>query len=230
MKIKCIIIEDEPPAQAKLAAFINEVEFLDLKAEFASAINVYQYLQENNIDLIFLDIQLGLLNGLDFLASLPISPKIIITTAYADHAIKSYEYEVIDYLLKPFSFDRFHLAVTKVYNLLTERNDKLNSYIFVRTEHRIEKIEIPSILYIEGMKDYLKIVTSDKYVMTLLSFVKIAEVLPANNFFRVHHSFIISIDKILNIEKDRIKIGDRTIPLSQSKRGAFYKHIGKDLI
>ena len=230
MKIKSIIVEDEPPARQKLSDFIKEIEFLELKQVFSSAVNVFQYLEENNIELIFLDIQLGVLNGLDFLATLTHPPRVIITTAYADYAIKSYDFNVTDYLLKPYSFQRFHQAVTKVYSLIGKEKDVDVDFIFVKTEYRIERIEISSIQYIEGMKDYLKIVMADKSIMSLLSFKKVLDVLPEANFFRVHNSFIVALDKIVNVERDRINIASKLIPISQSKKNEFYERISKRLI
>jgi DNA-binding LytR/AlgR family response regulator len=232
MKLNCIVIEDEPPAQEKLAGFIKEIDFLELKQTFGSAINVSNYIKENSIDLLFLDVQLGIFSGLDFLASLNQSPLVILTTAHADYAIKSYEYNVIDYLLKPYSFQRFHQAVNKAYqfSLGNGEAETETAYIFVKTEYRIEKIRLDDILYIEGQKDYLKIVTAQKSTMSLLSFKKIEEVLPASQFFRVHNSFIIALDKVIAIERDRIKIGEALVPISKSNKQAFYKRIGNRLL
>ena len=140
MKLHCLIIEDEPPAQEKLAGFIQEVPFLALRQVFASAVSVPEYLREHTVDLLFLDIQLGLLNGMDFLASLSAPPKVIITTAYATYALKGYELNVADYLLKPYSFERFYQAVTKVYQAFDVPQKSEETYLFVKTEHRLERI------------------------------------------------------------------------------------------
>ncbi len=230
MKLDCIIIEDEPPAQEKLADFIKEIAFLELKQTFGSAINVSAYLKENKIDLLFLDIQLGMLSGLDFLASLEKSPLVILTTAHADYAIKSYEFNVIDYLLKPYSFHRFYQAAHKAYNSSISKEEERTDYIFVKTEYRVEKIDLSEILYIEGLKDYLKIVTPKKNIMTLLSFKKIIDALPPTKFSRVHNSYIISIDKITSIERDRVKIGEVLIPVSKGYKQGFYQLINKRLL
>jgi DNA-binding LytR/AlgR family response regulator len=230
MKLNCIVIEDEPPAQEKLAGFIKEIDFLELKQTFGSAINVANYTKENSIDLLFLDVQLGIFSGLDFLASLNQSPLVILTTAHTDYAVKSYDYNVIDYLLKPYSFQRFHQAAQKAYQLINNKAEPKDDYIFVKTEYRIEKIEISSILYIEGMKDYLSIVTTQKTVMTLLSFKKISDILPTANFFRVHNSYIVALDKIMSIERDRIKVGDALIPISKANKQEFNDLIKKRLL
>ncbi|HZG25851.1 MAG TPA: LytTR family DNA-binding domain-containing protein [Chitinophagaceae bacterium] len=230
MKLNCIVIEDEPPAQEKLAGFIKEISFLELKQTFGTAINVASYLRENRIDLLFLDIQLGVFSGLDFLASLNQSPLVIFTTAHADYAIKSYEFNVIDYLLKPYSFQRFHQAVQKAYEFVSNKTESQADDIFVKTEYRIEKIRLADILYIEGKKDYLKIVTAQKNIMSLLSFKKMEEVLPSSKFFRVHNSYIIALDKITAIERDLVKIGEVLIPISKSNKQDFYKLIEKRLL
>ena len=230
MKLSCIIIEDEPPAQEKLSDFMGQIDFLQLQQIFGSAVNVGVYLKENKIDLLFLDVQLGILSGLDFLASLEHSPLVILTTAHADHAIKSYEFNVIDYLLKPYSFQRFHQAVQKAYQHMNYRSEPEADYIFVKTEYRIEKIMLSDILYIEGMKDYLKIITTGKNIMTLLSFKKVSEALPSSRFFRVHNSYIVALDKIVSIERDRIKIGEVLIPISKGTKQEFFNFINRKLI
>jgi DNA-binding LytR/AlgR family response regulator len=230
MKLHCLVIEDEPPAQEKLIGFIEQIPFLQLEGVFASAISVPHFLKQHTIDLIFLDIQLGLLNGLEFLTSLSAPPKVIITTAYASYALKGYELSVADYLLKPYSFERFYQAVTKVYESVNTDSQKEAPYLFVKTEHRLEKISTTDILYVEGMKDYLKIVTTHKVIMSLLSFKKLMTLLPSSIFIRVHHSFVVSIDKINSIERDRIVIADKLIPISQSYRQAFYQKISKRLL
>ena len=230
MNLRCLLIEDEPPAQEKLADFIGQVPFLELQRVFASAIGVPEYLREHPVDLLFLDIQLGLLNGMDFLTCLTAPPKVIITTAYATHALKGYELGVADYLLKPYSFERFYQAVTKVYQAYEVAQTAEETYLFVRTENRLEKISHSAIFYVEGMKDYLQIVTAQKSIRCLLSFKKLIPLLPASGFIRVHHSFVIGIDHIESVERDRILIGDTLIPISQSYRQAFYQRIEKRLV
>lgn len=230
MKLRCLLIEDEPPAQEKLAGFIGEVPFLELQQVFASAVSVPAYLREHTVDLLFLDIQLGLLNGMDFLASLSAPPKVIITTAYASYALRGYELSVADYLLKPYSFERFYQAVTKVYQTFTVVPKPEESYLFVRTENRLEKISHSDILYVEGMKDYLKIVTTEKSILSLMSFKQLLTGLPASGFIRVHHSFVVGLASIQSVERDRIRIGDKLIPISQSHREAFYQQIKNRLV
>lgn len=223
MKINCIAIEDEPLALKKIKGYINQVDYLNLLNSFNNAVEAMGYLKENTVDLIFLDIRMKKLSGIQFLESLDIKPKVIITTAYNEYALKGYELNVVDYLLKPFTFERFLKSVDKVYELLREINaPNSKEYIFVKTEYRIERIDFKNILYIQGMKDYLQIHTIDKKIMTLQTFKNLLEILPNFDFQRVHNSYIVSISKIENIEKNRIRIGNSLIPISDSYRDSFF--------
>jgi DNA-binding LytR/AlgR family response regulator len=227
MRIKSIVIEDEPLALKKLVSFIDKIEYLEIAKTFDNAIEAISYLKNNDIDLIFLDIQMEEFTGIQFLETLNQRPKVIITTAYDKYAVKGYELEVFDYLLKPFSFERFVKAVDKVFNSKLEIPSSVtNDSIFVKTEYKLEKIKISEILYIEGMSEYLRLVTVNKKIMTKQNFKNIEELLPKNNFARVHKSFLIAIDKIENIEKNRIKINEMLIPISDSYKDLFYDKIG----
>lgn len=223
MKINCIVIEDEPLALRKITDFINRIDYLSLLQGFNNAINAIGFLKTNAVDLIFLDIRMKKLSGIQFLEALKTKPKVIITSAYDEYALKGYELDVSDYLLKPFSFERFVKSVEKIYNeLKTDNLGKTNDYLFVKTEYRIEKIDLDNILYIKGMKDYLQIITNEKKIMTLQSFKNIIQFLPEKKFVRVHNSYIIAISKIDNIERNRIKIKDEMIPISDSYKDDFY--------
>lgn len=230
MQINCIAIDDEPLALSKLESFIARVPDLKLIRTFDNAIEAAGWLKENKPQLIFLDIQMEQLTGIQFLEAINISSKIIITSAYDEYAIKGFELNVTDYLLKPFPFQRFLQAVNKVMELYalkgsSELTHEKDNYIFIKTEHRLERIDIDDILYIEGMKDYLRIVCHDKKIMTLQSFSKLEEVLPPKRFCRVHKSFVVALDKIKSIERGIIKISDQRIPLSNTFRDSFYLKI-----
>ena len=231
MVINCIVIDDEPLAISKLTGFIEKVPELKLKRSFDNAIEAIGWLKENPADLIFLDIQMEQLTGIQFLEATRSSCRIIITSAYDQYAIKGYELNVTDYLLKPFSFERFLRAVNKVmdyYSQIPTTNSASSGndgFIFVKTEYRLERIDLDHILYIEGMKDYLRIICNDKKIMTLQSFSKLEESLPSNRFCRVHKSYIVSIDKIKSIERNVIVIGDRRIPVSNTYRESFFSRI-----
>ena len=223
MKINCIAIEDEPLALKKIKEFIEQIDYLNLLEGFNNAVDAIGFLKKNPVDLIFLDIRMKKLSGIQFLESLQIKPKVIITSAYDEYALKGYELDVADYLLKPFTLERFLKSVDKVYNQLSVlTGDNSNDYIFVKTEYRIEKIEIKDILYIQGMKDYLQIHTTDRKIMTLQTFKNLLEILPQTDFQRVHNSYIVSISKIKNIERNRIRIGKDLIPISDSYKDKFY--------
>lgn len=223
MKINCIAIEDEPLALKKIKAFIEQVNFLNLMGGFNNAIDAMGFLKTNSVDLIFLDVRMKKLSGIQFLESLQIRPKVIITSAYDEYALKGYELDVADYLLKPFTFERFLKSVDKVYNQINSiESGYSNDYIFVKTEYRIEKVEINDILYIQGMKDYLQIHTTDRKIMTLQTFRNLLEILPQINFQRVHNSYVVSISKIDNIERNRIRIGKEFIPISDSYKDKFF--------
>lgn len=223
MKISCIAIEDEPLAMKKIVRFINQTDYLILLQHFNNAIDAIGFLKNNPVDLIFLDIQMKDLSGIQFLESFENKPNVIITSAYDQYALKGYELNVLDYLLKPFTFERFLKSTDKVYNRLPEKKKlPANKFIFVKIEHRIEKIELTDILFIQGMKDYLQIHTKEKKIMTLQTFKNILSVLPENDFQRVHNSYIVSISKIESIERNRIKIVDHLIPVSDKYKNIFF--------
>jgi DNA-binding LytR/AlgR family response regulator len=198
-------------------------------------VDAVSWLKENKADLIFLDIQMEQLTGIQFLEATGINTRIIITSAYDQYAIKGFELNVTDYLLKPYSFQRFVKAVNKVMEHYSDKTDSKqiqdqnSRYIFVKTEYRLERVDIEDILYIEGMKDYLRIVCSGKKIMTLQSFSKLEESLPAKKFCRVHKSFIVAIDKIKSIERGVVIISDQRIPVSNTYKESFFKKINPNL-
>lgn len=231
MQINCIAIDDEPLALSKLESFISKVPDLKLIRTFDNAIEAIGWLKENRVELIFLDIQMEQLTGIQFLETTGSSARIIFTTAYDQYAIKGYELSVTDYLLKPYSFQRFLQAVNKVMEYFSrkpENHEMLSengSYIFVKTEYRLERVDIEDILYVEGMKDYLRIICKNKKIMTLQSFAKLEEILPEKKFCRVHKSFLVALDKIKSVERGVILIADQRIPVSNTYRESFFSRI-----
>jgi DNA-binding LytR/AlgR family response regulator len=226
MKIKCIIIEDEPLALERTREFVLKVPYLELIESFDNGLDAIGLLKEQNVQLIFLDIQMDDLTGIQLLESLNNKPKVIITTAFDKYALKGFELNVSDYLLKPFEFERFLQACDRIYEELkiqSSNNDK--NFLFVKTEYRLEKIELKDILFIEGMRDYRRIHLPNKKIMTLQTFRDLEEQLPANSFCRVHKSYIVSIGKIESVERDRIKIQNKMIPVSDTFKEEFYKMI-----
>lgn len=231
MLINCIAIDDEPLALSKLEVFISKVSDLKLIRTFDNAIEAIGWLKENKADLIFLDIQMEQLTGIQFLEATGTTSRIIFTSAYDQYAIKGFELNVTDYLLKPFSFQRFVQAVNKVMEYYSQKSDgqgkssESDNFIFVKTEYRLERVDLDKILYIEGMKDYLRIICADKKIMTLQSFAKIEESLPAKKFCRVHKSFLVAIDKIKSVERGVIIIADQRIPVSNTYKESFFLKI-----
>lgn len=237
-KLTCCIIDDEPLAQEILEAYIAKVPFLELKGSFMSPLEAAHSLEVDGPDLLFLDINMPDLDGLSFIPMLNPKPMIILTTAYDQYALKAFELEVKDYFLKPFSFERFYKGVLRLYqeqsNKAPEKKElkwepkNEPEYIFLKVGHRIQKVATADILFVEGMKDYLRIHTPEEKIMTLLNFAKLEELLPAQHFARVHRSFLVAIDKIDHIEKNRIWIADQVIPISDTYADAFY-HMLKGL-
>lgn len=225
-KYTCIIIEDEPLALEKTKDFVNKVPFLHLSATFDNALTGLTYLNNNKVDLLFLDINMDELSGIELLESSTITSQVIITTAYQEYALKGYELKITDYLLKPFTFNRFLQAVNKAQENLSQRSvAKTVDFIFVKTENRLEKIMINDILYIEGMRDYLRIHTTGKKIMTLQSFNDLEKLIPAHLVCRVHKSYMVAINKIESIERGRIKIANQLIPISDTYKELFLQLI-----
>jgi len=239
MKIRCIAVDDEHPALLKIENYISKVPFLDLLATFDNAIDALEYLKNNTVDLIFLDIEMEEFTGIQLLKILKNKPKIILTTAYDQYAIQAFDLEVSDYLLKPISFERFMKSVEKIYDQLAEKmrttKKKTNpeeikykeDYIFVKTEYSMKRVDFSDILYIEGLKEYLSIFTTQGRIITLQNFKNVEEALPENDFIRVHRSYIVSIKKIESVEKNRIKIGDKIIPIGDSYKKMFFTLLEK---
>lgn len=226
MQIDCIIVEDEPIALERVRSFVLKIPYLNLTATFNSSIDAVGFLKTNPVDLIFLDIEMDGLNGIQLLESLGRTPQIIITTAYEKYALKGYELKIADYLLKPFQFDRFLKATEKVYNTLNTSKNNAKDYFFVKTEYRIEKVFIKDVLLIEGMSDYRYIKTEKGNIMTLQTFGELENLLPKEKICRVHKSYMVAVDKIESIERNRIKIKDMLIPVSETYKADFYAMLG----
>jgi DNA-binding LytR/AlgR family response regulator len=230
MKLTCIIVEDEPPAFEKLKDFVGRVPFLELACGFENAMEALHFLKENPVDLVFLDIQMERLTGIQMLEIMPVKPYIIITSAYAGYALKGYELQVFDYLLKPYSFERFLSAVNRVYDDARNKHHgaQAPSQLFVKTEYRFENVTVDDILYIQGMQAYLRIVLPGKKIMTKQSFKGLLSLLPAGRFVQVHKSWVVNIGRIESVERNRIKIGDQHIPVGDSFKEAFHRLICGD--
>lgn len=225
-KYTCIIIEDEPLALEKTKDFVNKVPFLQLSETFDNALTGLAYLNNNKVDILFLDINMDELTGIELLESSKINSQVILTTAYQEYALKGYELQITDYLLKPFNFNRFLQAVNKAQDNITRRSaDAPPDFIFVKTENRLEKIMINEIVYIEGMRDYRRIHTINKKIMTLQNFSDFEKLIPQSVVCRVHKSYMVALHKIESIERSRIKIADQLIPISDTYKDVFFQLI-----
>lgn len=225
MKLKCLIIDDEPLAHQILEKYISSLGTLEIVKKCSNALEAIEYLNQYDIDLIFLDIKMPDLTGIDFLKTLSKKPKIIITSAYSEYAIDSYEYSVTDYLLKPFSFERFLKAVNKVFDSFSsEKSSKSENvkdekdFIFVKSDKINHKLYFDDIDYIEGFGNYAKFFTKKGMLVTSETLTNIENKLPEITFVRVHKSFIVSLNKIDQIEGNTIRIGNKSIPV-----GKYYK-------
>jgi len=230
--LKCLIIDDEPLALTLLEDYISRVPFLNFSASFVNPLEALISLNKKQYDLIFLDIQMPQLNGIQFMEILNHRSMVIITTAYQEYAIEGFEHNVIDYLLKPFSFERFYKSVEKAFNA-SNPHETINTYknmfpsntgyIFVKVENRMVRVELNDIIYIEGLKNYVSIYTKTGRIVTLQVMKQLEDILPLHRFVRVHKSFIIALDKINSIERQEIYLKDKIIPIGNTYADNFYK-------
>lgn len=226
MKLKCIITDDEPIARKGLQRYVERINFLELVGVCEDAIQLNNQLKSQQADLLFLDIEMPYMTGIELLNSLSNPPKVIITSAYAEYAIKGYDLEVSDYLLKPISFDRFLKAVNKVYDqLISSQTPVVQDYLFVKTSLKLEKIRFNDMRFIEGVENYVAIYTSDGKIITHTTLRTILQKLPPERFVQVHKSYLVNIDKIDSIEGNLLGIGKNKIPLSRT-----YKETALEII
>jgi len=232
--IRCLIVDDEPPAREIIRRYIEQVASLTLTGECGNAIQAFTLLQQEPVDLVFLDIQMPQLNGNDFLKTLKNPPKVIFTTAYSEYAVEGYELDAVDYLLKPVPFDRFLKAVNKAFQLTTAKHDILpvveearnDSFVYFRADRKMVKVMLDDILYIESMKDYIKVVTKSRTIITKQSISSVEAMLPEKKFIRTHRSFIVSLDKIKSFTSEVIDIAATEVPVGKLYRNAVMKVLG----
>jgi DNA-binding LytR/AlgR family response regulator len=232
-KLHCIIADDEPVARKILQEFIGQTPFLELSAQFENAIKAQAWLQQNNADLLFLDIEMPKMKGLDYLRKYDVKPLVILTTAYTEYALEGYELDIIDYLLKPIAFHRFVKAVQKAKDFLElkENTSSTNSsHLFVRSDKRIERIMLADICYIESMGNYVKIITEQKKVLAYLTLKGIEAQLPSANFIKLHQSYLVNFSKIESLEGNSVKIKDAMLPVGRHYRDALMQMINERLL
>ena len=231
MDITCLIVDDEPAAIRVVENYLEKMSYINISGKCKSAFEAIQFLNDNTVDLLFLDINMPGLSGIEFLKSLRNPPLVIITTAYREYAVESFDLEVIDYLHKPFSFDRFYRAVQRAEETLKLRNSNTDEtqsktedkdIIFIKSDKKYLKIKYADLLYIESMGDYCKIITNEARYLSYLTLKKLIEILP-DNFIRVHKSFIVQIDKIEQVEGNIITISKSKIPIGFSYKNEVNK-------
>jgi len=232
MTISCVAIDDEPIALEVLEEYISRTPNLELLKTFTDGYTAIEYIKENKVQLLFLDIQMPQITGIQLLKSLPEPPLVIFTTAYSNYAIEGFNLNAIDFLLKPFEYDRFLKAVNKVSEYVAYRERPAeavtnSSFIFVKSDYQIVKIDLTDISMIEGMDDYVKIFTSKKMILSNMTMKDILSKLPSPDFTRVHRSFIVSLGHIESVRNKRIKIGEKFIPVGDSFADSFYKLLGE---
>lgn len=234
--MKCIAIDDEPLALEIIKEYCKRIEFICLVGAYINPMDSIMEIRLQNVDLIFLDLEMPNLTGFSFLKSLTKPPLVIITTAYPEHALTGFEVNAVDYLVKPFSFDRFLKAVIKAYQLnnLLRRNvlsESIESeFLLIKVAYKTVKIELDNILYLEGLKDYVKIYCGLKPILTKSTLKNFLDKLPPSNFVRIHKSYIVSVSKVKSIKSGRILIGETSIPIGDKFKDQFYEKIKSKML
>jgi DNA-binding LytR/AlgR family response regulator len=233
-KITCIIVDDEPVARKILREFTEQIPFLELVGEFENAIKTKAFLQNDTADIMFLDIEMPKLSGLEFLKKTTVKPLVILTTAFPEYALEGYELDIIDYLLKPVAFTRFSKSVQRAKEYIDLRSATIQpvseGYFFVRSEKRIEKIEIKDILYIESMGNYVNIFTEDKKIVAYLTLKGLESQLPPNEFIKIHQSFLVACSKIKTIEGNQVLLRNKPLPISRNYKEAVMQMVEQRLL
>jgi len=227
--ISCVIVDDEPLAGQLLASYVGKIDDLELAGVFSNPIEAWSFLQKNKVDLLFLDIQMPELNGVQLAKLISAETSIIFTTAYPDYAVEGFELKALDYLVKPIRLQRFLESVNRFREIGKQHSDqkqeKQPTYLFVKTEYRHQKINFEDILYLKGMGDYVSIFTRNGRILTLENMKSFESSLPATQFVRVHKSYLVSLDKIDFIERNRIKIEEELIPIGATYQEEFWKRL-----
>ncbi len=219
--LRCVVVDDEPLAIEVIESYLDQFDNLELVQKFQNPIKAFEFIRNNPVDVLFMDIQMPKLTGLDILRSLPQRPQVIITTAYRDYALEGFELEVADYLLKPISLDRFVKAISKVQGVSkseAEPSSDQSETMFFKVDKKMVKVVLDEILYIESQRDYLKIVLNDKQVVTRLGITEAEGIFPEKRFLRIHRSFIIAKDKITSFSQSEIELGEHNVPIGRNYR------------
>lgn len=229
MQIKCVITDDEPIARKGIRSYVEKIDFLLLQAECEDALQLNNLLMTEQVDLLFLDIEMPHLSGMEFLAQIKNPPKVIITSAYEQYALQGYELNVVDYLLKPISFDRFLRAVNKVHDLIEKEQQEANdSYIFVKTNKLLKKVTLSHILFIESMENYVIIYTDESKEIVYTPLKKMMEYLPDQQFLQVHRSYVVNASAVKAIEGNQLIMGTHKIPIARNMREHVFETLLKN--
>jgi len=233
-KLSCIIVDDEPVARKILHEFVDQVPFIDLQGKFENAMKAEMFLKSNAVDIIFLDIEMPKVSGLQLLQKLNVESMVILTTAFPQYALEGYELDIIDYLLKPFALSRFLKAVQKAKDFHEMKTRTAggpqSSYIFIKSDKRIEKIELSDILYAESVGNYVSVYTENKRIMAYLTMKSLESQLPSDDFIKIHQSYLVNCSKIEAIEGNEIKIGGKSLPISRNYREMVMKVVNQRLL
>ncbi len=225
-KINCLVVDDEELARTLLENYISRMPHLNLVEKCANPLDALKVLQEASIEIMFLDIQMPELTGIDFLKSLQQKPKVIFTTAYSEYAIEGYQLDVVDYLLKPFSFERFVQAVNKAIELInTKPQTPEKDYLLVKSEHKVHKIKLEDIRYIQSMREYVAYFLPNGKILALNSLKKLEQELPSDQFLRIHKSYIVPIKKVTTLEGNMVHVGNEKLPIGNLYKEEVLKRI-----
>jgi DNA-binding LytR/AlgR family response regulator len=228
MKINCLIVDDEPIARQILREFVEDLEWLYLVGEAESPLKAINLLAQHSIDLLFLDIEMPQMSGLELLKKIPNPPAVIVTTAYPQYALEGFELDVLDYLLKPISIERFIKAALKAKGFCEQKNKNLATsadYFFVKCDGKIERIEIKDLLYVKALENYIVLQTTQRKYITYLTMRGLEEYLPTEQFVKIHKSYLVPVGKIDRIEGNEIHVGDEKLPLSRNLRAEVLEKI-----
>jgi two-component system, LytTR family, response regulator len=234
VKIQCLIVDDEPPARELLTSYIEKMDDLEILGQCSNALEAFAFIQKHPVNILFLDIQMPRMNGLELIKSLQDRPRIILTTAYREFAVEGFELDVLDYLVKPISFERFLKSISKYhqYNVLkqppaSENNEEAfeKAYMYFKVNKDLVKIFLNEIIYIESIKDYVKIVTAGRSVITYQRIGYMEEKLPENRFVRIHKSYIVSVDKIVSYNNEEVHVQSFSLPIGRNYKQQFLKSV-----
>ena len=235
MSIKCIIVDDEPLAIEILESYVARVEQLQVLSTFRNAVSAFTFLQQHSVDLIFLDIQMPKLSGIDFMKTLKNPPKVIFTTAFRDYALQGFELEIVDYLLKPIPFDRFLKAVAKVLHQPapaangSKPDVVTDNYVYFKVDKKMIRTKMADVLYIESIKDYVKVKTGEREIVTQQKISYLEESLPREQFLRIHRSFIVNVEKIDAYSATDVEIGKHSIPIGRNYKNDVMKILARNI-